>query len=252
MSKIKTEGWNHKQSFKEVMRHVLFRAGLFSLLTRRRQKRGFITDHLGAADRSSRFDEIYKRGVWRHAHGQAADSGLGSEVAVTSTIRRELPGILRDLGVERLIDVGCGDWTWMSQVKLPCYYVGLDVVRTVVDRNTASYGSDTVSFQHLDAVDHDLPDCDAVLCREVIFHLSFEEAGLVLDNIKRHARWIIVTCDPVVWFNSDIPSGDFRMLNLHRAPFRFPAPDRYISDDGLVPGRFLGVWRTDRIGALCR
>ena len=44
-------------------------------------------------------------------------------------------------------------------------------------------------------------------------------------------------------FNSDIQSGDFRLLNLERAPFRLPPPQRLISDDLVVAGRRLGVWR---------
>ncbi|NKI36436.1 class I SAM-dependent methyltransferase [Wenzhouxiangella sp. XN79A] len=247
MNGLRLTGWNHKQSIKEVIRHVLYRAGLFSLLSQHRQRRGFITEHLTLGDRAKRFDEIYERGVWRHSDGQVADSGLGSELAVTEMIRSELPGILTELNVKSLVDLGCGDWTWMSRIQLPCRYLGLDIVQAVVNRNEANYGTDLINFQQLDAVTEELPDCDAVLCREVMFHLSFEDARFAFDNIRRHARWVIVTSDSGIWFNSDIPSGDFRMLNLQRAPFRFPSPDLRIVDDELVPGRFLGIWNTARL-----
>lgn len=247
MSNPKITSWNHWQSFKEVVRHILYRSGMFSLLAWSRQRRGFITEHLASGDRTKRFDEIYERGVWRHSDSQMATSGLGSELAATEIIQHEIPGMLTELGVENLVDLGCGDWTWMSQIQLSCRYLGLDIVQAVVDRNQARYGSDVVEFRQLDAVTEELPVCDAVLCREMMFHLSFEDARLAFDNIRRNAKWVIATSDSDIWFNSNIPSGDFRMLNLQRAPFRLPPPDRYIIDDGLVPGRFLGIWDTARI-----
>ena len=237
-----TRRWDHKQSVKEVVRHLLYTAGLFKLLQRRRIRRGFKTAHLQAEDRAARFRQIYEIGVWRHEDGQEAGSGLGSELSRTNTIRTDLPRILSELGVETLVDVGCGDWTWMSHVTLPCRYVGLDIVPEVVDRNTERFASDTVSFRHLDAVTQELPRCDAVLCREVLFHLSFEDARRLLDNIARNAVWMIVTTDSGVWFNSNIPSGDFRPVNLQRPPFSFGAPAHWIMDDELVAFRRLGVW----------
>lgn len=238
---------NHKQSVKEVIRHLMYQTGLFSLLLKWRKRRGYKTNHLVAVERAQRFEEIYAQGVWRHAEGQIATSGLGSELVATAEIRQQLPGLLRELGVETLVDIGCGDWTWMSQIKLPCSYLGLDIVSSVIERNIDMFGNERVIFRCLDAVTEDLPHCDAFICREVIFHLSFEDAVRVLDNMRRHSRWVIVTCDTDIWFNSDIPSGDFRMLNLQRRPFSFPPPDRYIPDAGLVRGRILGVWNTDRI-----
>ena len=238
---------DHLQSLKEVIRHVLYRAGLFSLLRARRQKAGMITSHLDEHDRGGRFAAIYERGVWLQSEAQQAQSGLGSELHLTEGIRRELPGLLGSLNVKNLVDLGCGDWTWMSHMDLPCNYLGVDIVADIVDRNRDNFGSSTVAFTLLDAVTHPIPKCEAVLCREVLFHLSFSDGASVVDNIKRNARWLIVTSDTSIWFNSDIPSGDFRMLNLQRAPFRFPRPDRQISDAQLVPGRILGIWNTARL-----
>jgi hypothetical protein len=48
-------------------------------------------------------------------------------------------------------------------------------------------------------------------------------------------------------FNSDIRTGDFRMLNLRRRPFGLPPPLLSVPDDRVTPCRTLGVWRTDAI-----
>lgn len=195
-------------------------------------------------DRCRRFEKIYELGVWIHGKDQDAASGLGSELEATEGLRSSLPGLLRDLKIQTLVDVGCGDWTWMSQLDLPCNYLGLDIVENVVERNRASYSKPGIDFRQLDAVAEPIPDCNAVLCREVIFHLSFADGLSLIKNIKRHAEWLIITTDSTTWFNSDIPSGDFRMLNLQYRPFRFPRPERELCDDCLVGGRKLAVWRT--------
>lgn len=238
---------NHLQSMKEIIRHCLYRTGLFSVLQARRTRAGLITTHLDERGRAGSFAAIYERGVWRQSETQQADSGLGSELHVTEDIRTKLPDVFRSLNVKELVDLGCGDWTWMSQVNLPCNYIGVDIVTEVICRNEERYRSANVTFMQLDAVVEEIPQCDAVLCREVLFHLSFDDGKAVIKNIKRHAKWLIATSDPEIWFNSDIQSGDFRMLNLQRAPFRFPAPDQQISDAQLVPGRILGVWNTARL-----
>ena len=236
--------WDHKQSLKEIVRHGLYRSGTYRLLDNLRRLKGIETGHLDHWDRRTRFEKIYELGAWIHSEDQVAASGKGSELETTEGLRSSLPGLLRDLKVQTLVDVGCGDWTWMSKLELPCNYLGLDIVENVVERNRAAYSKPGVDFRRLDAVAEPIPDCNAVLCREVIFHLSFVDGLELIKNIKRHSEWLIITTDTTIWFNSDIPSGDFRMLNLECRPFRFPRPERELRDDGFVSGRRLSVWRT--------
>lgn len=244
MSRTTVLKWNHQQSVKEIIRHGLYRTGAYRLLDKLRRLNRFETAHLDDRDRRRRFEKIYELGVWIQDKDQVSASGLGSELETTTRVRSSLTRLLEDLKVQTLVDVGCGDWTWMSQVELPCDYLGLDIVENVVERNRAAYGRPGVDFRRLDAVDEPIPDCNAVLCREVIFHLSFADGLSLIRNIKDHAEWLIITTDTTIWFNSDIPSGDFRMLNLQKRPFRFPRPERELCDDGLVGGRRLAVWRT--------
>lgn len=236
--------WNHQQSLKEIIRHGLYRTGVYPLLDKLRRRHSYVTAHLDYSDRSRRFEKIYELGVWIQGKDQVSSSGLGSEIETTEGVRSSLTGLLSDLKIETLVDVGCGDWTWMSQLELPCNYLGLDIVENVVERNRAAYCRPGVDFRQIDAVDEPIPDCGAVLCREVIFHLSFADGLSLIRNIKDHAEWLLITTDTTIWFNSDIPTGDFRMLNLQQRPFHFPRPERELCDDGLVAGRKLAVWRT--------
>lgn len=217
---------------KEVARHMLHRLGV---------KRGFA--HLRHSGRAERFSRIYADGVWRQGTIDAPASGGGSSLPATTTVRHSLPSLLDELGARVVLDVGCGDFTWMRSTPIAQEYIGVDIVQSVIDANNRDFRSDRRNFFTLDAVSDALPDADVVLCREVVFHLSFDDARKLFRNIlSRPREFVICTNDLGTWFNRDIESGDFRSLNLHRRPFNFPAPARLIPDDRVSPGRQLAVW----------
>lgn len=202
--------------------------------------------HLLEKERADRFAKIYKTGVWLNERNSGALSGFGSEVANTGEIRRELPKIIIQLGVKSLLDVGCGDWNWMRHIELPCEYIGVDIVTSVIDRNIVKFGGSGRSFMVLDAVAGPLPDCDAILLREVVFHLSFSDARSLIRNIlQTRARYLFVTSDSDTNVNTDIRTGDFRDLNLKIKPFCFPETFIDIPDDGVRETRRIGVWKLD-------
>ena len=235
--------WDHKQSAKEVVRHIGLKLGAGSLLRRRRRDRGLVTAHLDPATAVDRFREAYESRAWVSSKGQLSLSGLGSEASATRTVVDALPALLVRLGCERLLDVGCGDWNWMREVRLPCDYVGIDIVPEVIEANRR-YERVGVEFEVGDAIEGPLPEADVVLCREVLFHLSFRDGMAALANIRAAGRWLLATSDAGIWFNSDIATGDFRRINLERAPYRLPRPRAVISDDGVCRGRVLGLWAT--------
>lgn len=234
---------DHAQSFKEVARHLLFITGLSGTLSAARRRRGFKVSHLDHKTIAERFTAIYKIGVWRHSETQESSSGTGSEKLAVARVALELPALLHSIGTVRLLDVGCGDWSWMRDVRIPCEYMGIDVVPPVVDA-LRQFERPGISFAVCDAIQGPLPPADTVLCREVLFHLSFKDAKSVLRNIGQSAKWLIATSDTSLWFNSDIDSGDYRKINLQRGPFRLPPPVQFIPDNGVSAGRVLGLWRT--------
>jgi hypothetical protein len=235
---------DHRQSIKEVIRHALFVLGAPGLLSKLKQS-SENRIHLTHNSLFSRFDQIYRSGTWVNIDTQKSYSGLGSEIQTTEVIRSKLPGLLSKLGCETLVDVGCGDFNWLSQVSLPCKYIGCDIVSSVVAKNTDRYANDKREFIILDATTQAIPRNDVVLCREVLFHLSFEDIFRIVRNIiDSGAGFVILTSDNSIWFNSNIISGDFRNINLCRAPFSLPRPYNTIIDDVVRRGRILGVWKT--------
>ena len=235
--------WDHKQSAKEVLRHIGLKLGAGGLLRRSRRDRGLITAHLNPATTVDRFREAYGSRAWVTADGQLSLSGLGSEASATRSVVEALPALLGSLGCDTLLDVGCGDWNWMREVRLPCDYIGIDIVPEVVEANRR-YERAGVEFKVSDAIQGPLPVADVVLCREVLFHLSFRDGLAVLANIRAAGKWLLATSDTVIWFNSDIATGDFRRINLERAPYRLPRPRAVITDDSVCRGRALALWAT--------
>jgi len=201
-------------------------------------------EHLYHRSLSERFVAIYKNRVWTDGRDDVSLSGPGSELASTESIRGLLPGLLKLLETETLLDIGCGDFTWMKELTLDCIYQGIDIVPNVIETNVQRYGNKTRAFRVLDATPTPIPSADTVLCREVIFHLSFGDIWRLIANIKASgARHLIATSDQSIRVNSDIESGDVRFLNLMRAPFRFPQPRVSVADDAVIRERMLAVWK---------
>lgn len=197
--------------------------------------------HLMPASLRERFGSIYRDGLWQLGDAGVPLSGNGSSVTAATNVASQLPDLLQLLGCTSLLDVGCGDMTWMRSVDLPGY-IGIDVVPAVIAANERDFPGRR--FHCLNATTDPLPRADAALCREVLFHLSFADALALVRNLRRSGvRWLIATTDSGTLFNSDIASADFRVLNLSRAPFRFPEPTACIADDAIAYGRTVAAWR---------
>lgn len=234
------------QTTRSIARHLITRLGLAPTIAA--SKRWFGKDvrrRLGVG-RAEAFRHIYRAGIWNRAQSTVPVSGPGSSLDATAIVRRSLPGLLETVGCQTLLDVGCGDQSWISALRLKQKYIGIDIVPELIEENRRLFPER--EYHCLDAVTDDLPEADTVLCREVLFHLGLADGHSLIRNLARkQRRYLIATTDEVTLFNADIQSGDFRFLNLTRRPFRFPKPDYAIADDRLVSGRLLSVWRFDRL-----
>lgn len=235
---------DHRQSFKEIIRHTLFRLGLNGAIDAVRRSRGRDSEHLGKASLAHVFSDIYANGVWIEHEDQASLSGAGSVASATDSLRVQLSSFLRSVNCRRLVDIGCGDFGWLQNVEGKFHYLGIDIVQSVVDTNNALYANEERRFICLDATKQPIePWGDVAICREVLFHLSFKNALQLLRNIQAAGfKYILLTTDSSIWFNSDIRDGDFRRINLLKSPFKLPAPQLELVDDRVFGGRLVGVW----------
>lgn len=198
-----------------------------------------------------RFGEIFRQNIWGSPESA---SGVGSTVDATMAIRSGLIEICREFGVRSLLDAPCGDYGWMSSLKLPVgSYFGVDIVPELIAGNRRMFESPTVRFAVADLTSDELPEADVILCRDCLVHLSFRNIKRVLANfVRTGSKYLLATTFPDHDENAEIVDGDWRLLNLQRAPFDFPAPLRVINErctevGGAYDDKSLALWRIDEL-----
>jgi hypothetical protein len=192
-------------------------------------------------DLAQRFRRIHETNLWGAA---ASASGLGSEMEATSALRAGLPRLLAKLGVTSLLDAPCGDAGWINRANLEVRYVGVERLRA-----RAAAGEIKGEYHLADITGGPLPRCDAILCRDALVHLSFENIERTVANFKASgAKWLIATTFPEWQANGDCEDGDWRALNFERPPFGWGPPVELLNENCLEAGggwrdKSLGVWR---------
>jgi hypothetical protein len=147
------------------------------------------------------------------------------------------------------LDVPCGDFNWMRLTGLPdVEYIGADVVSELVRANTLRYGNPGRKFIHIDMLRGPLPQVDLILCRDGLVHFSFSDIAGALRVVKEsRSTYFLATTFTGCSRNIDVPTGDWRRLNLDLAPFCFPPALRLVPDrrfpDGPYPDKMLGLYR---------
>ncbi len=215
----------------------------------RRQAVPFDPDHFARTSQSTdhleRFQTIYRTNFWA---GPTSRSGAGAGADQTMSLRAELPKLFRRWAIGSLLDLPCGDGSWMAAVDLEGVdYLGADLVPELVDLNRAR--RDGRRYQQLDLVTSALPSVDLIFCRDCLVHFSAADICAAVDNVRRAGiRYLLTTTFPSEPSHVDIVTGDWRPLNLERAPFDFPPPvDRIVEGcteaGGLFPDKSLGLWR---------
>lgn len=193
------------------------------------------------------FSHFYQNNSW--ADGESV-SGPGSNLANTKGVRDAIPSLLHELQVSVLLDAPCGDFNWMSTIDLPVdRYIGIDIVRNLIERNQARWGGSRYAFVHGNLIECQLPRADAILCRDCLVHLSSRDALRALENFSRSgARWLITTHHVLLKENYYIVTGEWRGVNLTLTPFNLPAPLRIIDEQPAEPievalRKSLAVWK---------
>lgn len=200
---------------------------------------------LAALGLGEKFSHIYETNLWGSDDSR---SGLGSEFEETERLRAGLAEQLKHFGIRSLLDIPCGDCRWITGMDLTGIdYTGADIVETIVNENAARYPDRT--FLRLDLTRDPLPRADAVLCRDCLVHLSFENIFRAFRNLRNSgSERLIATTFLEHESNEDIADGDWRMLNLERPPFNLPRPDAVIIEGctecgGAYADKALGFWR---------
>ncbi len=194
------------------------------------------------------FRDIYQKHSW-NIKSQESVSGEGSDAEQTYTLRMELPALLNKLNIQTLLDIPCGDFHWMSHLKLgDITYIGADIVPELAQRNHDKYANKKRQFISADLIKDPLPECDLIFCRDCLVHLSNDDIFAALKNIKSsRAMYLMMTHFPQEDYNKDIVTGGWRLLNFCLPPFDFPEPETIINENcsemnGVFRDKSMALW----------
>lgn len=156
------------------------------------------------------FQRVYEEGWW--GSGLDFDSGEGStEAHLTDPYVEVVRRLINERGICSVADLGCGDFRVGRRLLSPSLqYVGVDVVKDLVDRNNRCFGDQNVTFRHANLIEDELPSAGLGLLRQVLQHLSNAEATAVLDSCGRYQQLLVTehVCTGVgVRPNVDKPHG---------------------------------------------
>ena len=170
--------------------------------------------------------KIMARGWGR---GNETPCGPGSSLKYTDAIRGWLPGLLQLYGIKVLVDAGAGDMGWISTLELPgVSYLPFDIVPR----------SDKVT--RCDITVEPLPECDAILCRHVLNHLTVEQTLAALALMKPVTRYLLLTTAVETERKDGRSFGNFCHRNYEHEPYSLGRPEQVLSD---AESTLIGVWK---------
>lgn len=247
MSSLLTKTWIHfrKHGLVATLRVI---AGYPLARYRRAKLRNLV---FRSPDIEERFTAIYEHNYWEN--GESA-SGNGSTIAYTRQLREKLPDLFSRFSIRSIFDAPCGDFNWISlvQKETGLEYIGGDIVLPLIESHNRKHAGDKVRFIHLDLTRQPFPKADLMICRDCLFHLSFEDTAAVLRNfVASGIPYLLTTthANSGAFTNKDILTGDFRLIDLFAPPYNFPPDVLYRIDDWQEPEprREMCLWRREQV-----
>lgn len=136
---------------------------------------------------ASVFKEIYDKSLW------GVGSGGGADPANLGTYLPYLQNFITQKRICSIVDVGCGDWQYMSRVDLTAVrYLGIDCVPSVIEANRVKYAKENVAFQCGDFLTLDLPSADLLICKDVLQHTSNQDILSFLPQLRKFKHCLLI------------------------------------------------------------
>jgi hypothetical protein len=181
------------------------------------------------------FTRIYSTNRWGGPSGTFCSGSGSHDAALVSPYITHVTAELERLGAASMtvVDLGCGDYAVGSQLAPFCgHYIGVDIVKPLVAYNQATFGTEKVSFRHVNIVDEALPTGEICFVRQVLQHLSNDQVTAVLPKLHQF-RWCFITehhpsPGRIGRPNEDKPHGDRIRIGqqsgvfLEQPPFNIP------------------------------
>lgn len=187
------------------------------------------------------FNYIYEEKVW----GQESVSGNKVKPEVDSKVVEIINQVIHKYNIKTILDLGCGDWSIMSNVNLDNVdlYVGVDIVEDLINKNHDLFGSDKIQFKYQNAQLSFDGQFDLVICRDLITHYPNISAEKIINNtFESDFKYILMT----TWEEGDNSEeftrySNVRKLNFYSDPFNMPEPiEKFYEDESQL--KQLSLW----------
>ena len=165
-----------------------------------------------AEKRSDLFKNVFKKKYWDVyvSRGKDVVSGMGSRFERTQVVRELLDVIIERIknkynkSTVRMLDVPCGDFTWMSEFlskRSDVIYTGMDIVPDLVEKHKKQYENATsrMSFICQDIASRPLDaQYDLIFSRHMMMHLMNADALKALKHISdNNVGYVLMTTNHI-------------------------------------------------------
>ena len=202
------------------------------------------------------FKHIFESGYWLdyNTKNNQSRSGKGSNINRALFLKESLKTFFKKNKIKHIVDIGCGDFNWMSGLlKEIDYnsYLGVDIVDSLIDKNNKNFRTNKIKFITKDIVNDEIDyfiKTDFILIRHVFIHLKNENINKIISKIKKKEfKFLGITSDPKLLVNKDLKTeGRFRDINLLIEPFNLDAYYEEIneSENGIKDNVNLNVYNS--------
>jgi hypothetical protein len=174
------------------------------------------------------FSTIYRDDLWSQDNmgcqvAGVPRSGPGSLVERSQPVIDFLRQRIASDEVRSIVDVGCGDLTYIAAIEEITTgrvdYSGIDVVPALIaEHRRLPWGR----FEVGNVVDEGFRiSADIVIAKDVLFHLASEDAERAVTNLMQSDwRWLVLTSDPTADNNARVlDMWHFAPIDLTSEPF---------------------------------
>jgi len=195
------------------------------------------------------FQDIYQK----HLFGKSTSaSGPGSSLDATKAIREAIFELFNEYRIQNIVDIPCGDFLWFREMALKdLKYTGLDIVPELISDLTREFPEQQFGIH--DATSDHLASFDLILCRDLLVHLTNEQALKVVEKFRESGSTYLLA---TTFVNQEknvelrVPriGVGWRPLNLSLFPFNLGNPIRTINENstegrGNFEDKSLGLWK---------
>lgn len=142
------------------------------------------------------FENIYEKQLWNDSDPSIPLSGPGSSLENTKDYSNMLTKFIYDNECKSLLDLGCGDLTWISKSSFfndtNIKYTGVDIVESLITLHLSKFPEKQFLCKDI-TIYKDFDNADIIIIRDVIFHLKNEQILSIFNNIKNKFKFLIIT-----------------------------------------------------------